>query len=93
MASEQQAGGQPAALALLRAIVRRDLPAVKAALAASAELSWEGVPALPVCALCDFPEPVQLLVDAGGWPHVCWACLSCRARELPPIDLTTPRRR
>lgn len=66
MASEQQAGCQPAALSLLHAIVRQDLPAVQTALAAGAELVWAGIPALHVCALCDWPEPVQLLVDAGG---------------------------
>lgn len=73
------------ALALLHAIARRDLPAVQAALEAGAELRWRGIPALHVAALCDWAEPVSLLVHYGGcfWPG--WVCMGSllRAWQVP----------
>ena len=67
MARGHQAGGPPASLALLHAIARRDLPAVKRALAAGADLEWKGIAALHVCALCDWSKAVPLLLSHGGF--------------------------
>ena len=99
MASSQPSFTMPADLALLHAIVRRDLPAVERTLAGGAELRWKGIAALHVCALCDWAAPVRLLLDHGA--RACLPCfesvttwLACPelcASPLCPTPAQTPR--
>lgn len=66
MAASQPPFSVPADVALLHAIVRRDIAAVECALGAGAKLEWKGIPALHTCALCDWAEPMPLLRAAGA---------------------------
>lgn len=87
------AGDQQPALELLRAVLRRDEAAVRAAVAARCPLSFNGVTALHAAALADWGAIVPTLVAAGEQGMQCCMQEAWLSPQLPILHFCGGRGR